>query len=620
VLRNQDSLTSEPIKMRIATLVFRSGLVVLSVGLFAAELSPTEYIDYVKYLASEGMRGRETGSPELEKAAAFIRDQFRSMNLKPLSGDSYYQDFEVTTSARLGSQNQVNYTLNRQKKTLKFQQDFVPLNVSGGGKVSGEVVFAGYGITAPEYNYDDYAGLDAKDKIVLILRHEPQEFDDKSVFEGKVYTAHAQIFSKAANAKMHGAKALLMVNDVAAHPDDGDKLEKFGTTAGPANGGIEFAQVKAEVADKWMESAGKSLSAIEAAIDKDLRPQSFVFPASLAVEIDIRRDVKTVHNVGAYFPGETPEYVILGAHYDHLGLGEQFSLAPSLAGTIHPGADDNASGTAGVIELAHWFSREPKHKRGVLFLTFAGEELGLLGSSYYVNHPILPLANAVAMINMDMIGRIRDRKIYVGGVGTGTTFAELLKQVGPHHDFQADVTERGGYGSSDHTSFTTKQVPVLFFFSGLHADYHKPSDTWDKIDAPDAVQLLDMIADVVNRLTDGSQRPQYVRVADPENPHGEVASHSTGTVSGYGPDFGSIPDFTELPNGVRFADVRPGSPAAKAGFKGGDILIEFDGKKIQNLYDFTYALRAKKPGQEVLVKVLRGDQTIEAKVLLTERK
>jgi len=597
-------------------------LAVLSGGLFAAELSPTEYIGYVKYLASEDMRGRETGSPELEKAAAYIRDQFRSMHLKPLSGDSYYQDFEVTTSARLGQQNQVTYTLNRQKKTLKFQQDFVPLNVSSAGKVSGEVVFAGYGITAPEYNYDDYAGLDVKDKIVLVLRHEPQEFDDKSVFEGKVYTAHSQIFAKASNAKIHGAKALLMVNDVPAHPDDGDKLEKFGTTAGPANGGIEFAQVKAEVAANWMESAGKNLAAIEAAIDKDLHPQSFAFPASLAVEVnvDIRREVKTVHNVGAYLPGDTDEYVILGAHYDHLGLGEQFSLAPSLAGTVHPGADDNASGTAGVIELANWFSHEPKHKRGILFLTFAGEELGLLGSSYYVNHPILPLANAVAMINMDMIGRIRDRKIYVGGVGTGTTFAELLKEVGQHHEFQADATERGGYGSSDHTSFTTKQVPVLFFFSGLHADYHKPSDTWDKIDAPDAVQLLDMIADVMDHLTDGTPRPQYVRVVDPENPHGEVASHSSGTVSGYGPDFGSIPDFTEIPNGVRFADIRPGSPAAKAGFKGGDILIEFDGKKIQNLYDFTYALRAEKPGQEVLVKVLRGDQTIEAKVLLTERK
>ncbi len=600
----------------------RASLVLtLAGGLLGAELSPTEYLGYVKYLAAPEMRGRATGSPELEKAAAFIRDQFRSMNLRPLSGDSYYQDFEVTTSARLGPRNQLTYANGHEKQTLKSQQDFVPLNLSTAGKISGEVVFAGYGITAPEYNYDDYAGLDVKDKIVLVLRHEPQEFDDKSVFDGKVYTAHAQTFSKAVNAKMHGAKAVLLVNDAAAHPNDSDQLEKFGTTAGPANAGIEFAQVKTELAATWLALAGKDLGSIQAAIDKDLHPQSFALPAKLRLEvdIDIRREVKTVHNVGAYLPGETSEYVIVGAHYDHLGLGEQFSMAPSLAGTVHPGADDNASGTAGVMELAHWFSREPKHARGILFLTFAGEELGLLGSSYYVNHPVLPLNQAVAMINMDMIGRIRDRKVYVGGVGTGTTFATLLKDVGPRHDFEADVTERAGYGSSDHTSFTTKQVPVLFFFSGLHADYHKPSDTSDKIDAPGAVRLLDLIADVMDRLRDAPARPQFVRVAETQPPPGQVASHA-GKVSGYGPDFGSIPDFTELPNGVRFADIRPGSPAAKADLRAGDILTEFDGKRIQNLYDFTYALRSKKPGQEVLVKVLRGDQTIEAKVLLTERK
>jgi peptidase M28-like protein/PDZ domain-containing protein/PA domain-containing protein len=595
-------------------------LLLLAGGLFSAELSPTEYIGYVKFLASDDLRGRATGSPELEKAATFIRDRLRSMNLKPLSGNSYFQDFEVTTSARLGPQNQLSAVNAGEKQALRFQRDFVPLNLSSAGRISGEVVFAGYGITAPEYNYDDYAGVDAKDKIVLVLRHEPQEFDEKSVFSGKVYTAHAQLFSKATNAKMHGAKALLMINDTAAHPNDNDELEKFGATAGPANGGIEFAQVKADLAGKWIEAVGKNLAAIQASIDKDLRPQSFALPASLRLDlnVDVRREVKTVHNVGAYLPGDTAEYVIIGAHYDHLGLGEQFSMAPSMAGTVHPGADDNASGTAGVLELAHWFSREPKHSRGILFLTFAGEELGLLGSSYYVNHPALPLSNAVAMINMDMIGRIRDRKVYIGGVGTGTSFAALLKEVAPRHEFQADFTERGGYGSSDHTSFTTKQVPVLFFFSGLHADYHKPSDTWDKIDAPGAVRLLNLIADVTDHLTDGSPRAQFVRVAESQPP-GEVASHS-GKVTGYGPDFGSIPDFTELPNGVRFADVRPGSPAAKAGLKAGDVLIEFDGKPIQNLYDFTYALRAKKPGQEVLVKVLRADQPIEAKVLLTERK
>jgi hypothetical protein len=599
-------------------------LLLVAFGLSAANISSTEYLGIIKFLASPEMRGRATGSPELEKAAAYIRDQFRGMNnLKPLSGDSYYQDFDVTTTAHLGSGNALTYTSGDTPQTLGFREDFIPLNLSGAGDASGNVVFAGFGITAPEYNYDDYAGLDVKGKIVVVLRHEPQEFDEKSVFEGKVYTAHSQIFSKASNAKIHGAKAVLMVNDVAAHAGDGDDLEKFGATAGPDNAGIEFVQVKAAIVDKWLAPTGKSLEGIEGDIDKTLHPEPFALPETtrLNVKVDIARVVKTVHNVGAYLPGETSEYVVIGAHYDHLGLGEQYSMAPSLVGTVHPGADDNASGTAGVIELARWFSHQPRRKRGILFLTFAGEELGLLGSSYYVNHPVLPTKDDIAMINMDMIGRIRDNKIYLGGVGTGTTFAALLKELTPKHDFDADLSEKAGYGSSDHTSFTTKQVPVLFFFSGLHADYHKPSDTWDKINAPDAVRLLDLVADVTDHLTDGSPRPRFVRVAEAQEPQ-QVANPHSGRVSGggYGPDFGSIPDFTELPNGVRFADIRPGSPAAKAGLKAGDILTEFDGKPIQNLYDFTYALRASHAGQEVLVKVLRGNQTIEAKVLLTERK
>jgi membrane-associated protease RseP (regulator of RpoE activity) len=245
-------------------------------------------------------------------------------------------------------------------------------------------------------------------------------------------------------------------------------------------------------------------------------------------------------------------------------------------------------------------------------MTFAGEELGLLGSGWYVNHPILPLDKAVAMINMDMIGRIRDGKVYIGGTGTGSTFDKLLDAVHVPAPLQMIPSDKTGYGSSDHTSFTTKEVPTLFFFSGLHGDYHKPSDTADKIDSQDAAKLLDYIADLMTRL-ENDPRPQFIHVAEPSMPSG-------GGGSGYGPAFGSIPDFNEPPKGVRFADVRAGTPAAKAGLKAGDILIEFDGKEIGNLYDFTYALRAHKPGDLVLVKVLRGSQTIEAKVLLEERR
>lgn len=221
------------------------------------------------------------------------------------------------------------------------------------------------------------------------------------------------------------------------------------------------------------------------------------------------------------------------------------------------------------------------------------------------------------MINMDMIGRIRDHKVFVGGSGTGTTFAGLLKAEDGKEPITTDLTERAGYGSSDHTWFTIKQIPTLFFFSGLHADYHRPSDTWDKINAPEAIELLTYVSDVIDNLANEPDKPKFVRVSEPPS---SAASASAGSSSGYGPNFGSIPDFTELPNGVRFADIKPGSPAAKAGLLAGDILTEFDGKPIRNLYDFTYALRARKPGDQVLVRVLRGAQTLQVNVLLTERK
>jgi hypothetical protein len=591
----------------------------------AVSFEPVRYLAHIKFLASPEMRGRATGSPELERAAAYIAEQFRADGLQPPPGArSFLQPFDVTASAKLGKSNRFQFTEGGETQTLQPGKEFTPVNFSASGKATGGVVFAGYGITAPEYNYDDYAGLDAKGKFVLIYAHEPQEYDPKSVFEGKVYTDHAQLYSKAANAKAHGARGVILINDLANHTADGDGLMPFGHAEGPADAGIFFVQVREEAVKPWFAAAGKNPEDLERQIDEDLKPRSFAF-AKIEVRetVDLVREVKSTANVVAYLPGQTDEYIVIGAHYDHLGLGEQFSLAPSLAGTVHPGADDNASGTAGVLELARYFSSQPKPKRGFLFLTFAGEELGLLGSGYYVNHPELPLNNAVAMINLDMIGRVRGGKLYVGGLGTGSTLRADLDRVAAHYtNLKIDSTGNDGYGSSDHTSFTTKQVPVLFFFSGLHGDYHKPSDTWDKIEAGPATEVLQLIADVATRIDSDDVRPEFVRVMPASNPHGGSAGPLTGSAGsgGYGPYFGSIPDFAEPPKGVRFADVREGSPAALAGLKQGDILIKFGDLDVANLYDFTYALKARKVGDEVLVEVLRNGEKITAKVKLAERK
>jgi hypothetical protein len=573
----------------------------LAIPLLAADVSPELYLAHVRYLASPALKGRATGSPELEKAAHYITGQYKSFGLKPEE-----LPFPVTLGAHLGTKNRLKFKEADESRTLVEGKDFLPVSFSSSGEVRSGVVFAGYGITNKKDNYDDYAGVDATGKFVLILRHEPKE---------NPHQEHVAFAEKAVNAKMHGARGVILVNDTDHHEPAADDLGKFSDAAGPRDAGVLFIRMTFDTAQDWLKHEGQDLHALAKQIDQDGHPHSLAL-AGLSVElsVDVRTETKTVHNVMAYVAGETDEYVIVGAHYDHLGLGDQNSLAPSQIGTIHPGADDNASGTAGVIELARWASQAPKQKRGILFLNFAGEELGLLGSEWYVNHPTLPLDKAVAMINMDMIGRIREGKIYLSGSGTGSTFPKLLEDVKPPAPITIDLAEKAGYGSSDHTSFTTKGVPVLFFFSGLHADYHKPSDTADKIDSADAAKLLDYVADLITHL-ENDPKPQYIRVPEPS-----VGPVGSGGGSGYGPNFGSIPDFNEPPKGVRFADVRDGTPAAKAGLKAGDVLIEFDGKEIGNLYDFTYALRAHKPGDLVLVKVLRGGQTIEAKVLLTERR
>ncbi|HTS24824.1 MAG TPA: M28 family peptidase [Bryobacteraceae bacterium] len=605
--------------MRLLPLYCAASLVALGA---TATIDSGLYRDDVKFLASEEMRGRATGSPELEKAAGYIARKFKEFGLKRVDGKSYYQAFPVTTSATMGKNNHFRFTENNHAVSLTCPDDFLPFHFSPSAKVSAAVVFVGYGITAPEYHYDDYAGIDVKGKLVLVLRHEPQEFDEHSVFAGRNYTSHSKFTSKASNAKIHGAAGVILINDRGNHPGEPDQLEKFGSEEGPEDVGIAFLQLKAERVAGWFASAGKKLETVETDIDKDLKPESFAFPDSLRVteELDLKREIKTVHNVAGYLPGESDEYVVIGAHYDHLGLGGQYSLAPSMTGTVHPGADDNASGTAGVIELARWFAHQPKQKRGILFLTFAGEELGLLGSAYYVAHPELPLDRAVAMLNMDMIGRVRDGKIYIGGSASGSTFRAMLDRITPQYPLKIDYSDMGEAGGSDHMSFTIGRVPALFFFSGLHSDYHKPSDTWDKINAPDAAKVLELVAGVAESLRESPERPQFIRVAPPSG-HGDGTAGpvTSSSGSGYGPYFGSVPDFGEGIKGVKFADVRDGSPAAKAGFKAGDIMVEFDGKPIQNLYDFTYALQAKKPGDEVRVKVVRDGKPVEATVGLTKR-
>lgn len=592
-------------------------LVITAFALFTAastptpQADPTRFLTDVKTLASPEMEGRGAGSKGLTRAEHLIEKRYKELHLDPAGVSGYSQPFSVVTGARLKSDNHLVVHSADASRELKINQDFVPFSFSSSGQAFAPVVFAGYGTTAEEFHYDDYAGLDVKDKIVVVLRYEPSGFAEKSNNHG--LTQHSQLITKAINARNHGAKALIVLNGKLGDGEE-DLLTRFGSVSGPENVGTEMIQVKNTVADGWFQSAGKNLKDVQEQINSTTKPASFSFPDSLrlALNINIETTRATVNNVLAWLPGQTDEYVIIGAHYDHLGRGNFDSLAPSQVGQIHPGADDNASGTAGVLELARLLApQRGKLRRSILFMNFAGEELGLLGSAEWVKDPTKPLAKAVAMINMDMIGRIKDDKVYIGGVGTGSTFKAVLEQAQKDTPFKIEYSA-GGYSSSDHTSFVSKKIPVLFFFSGLHSDYHKPSDTWDKINATSATRLLDMVESVAVQLAEAQAPPAFQVVAE-DKPSG-------GGGGGYGPYFGSIPDFGQVETGVKFSDVKPNSPAAKAGLKAGDILVQFGDKPIKNLYDFTDALRRSRVGDVVEVKVLRDGQPVTASVKLEQRK
>ena len=574
------------------------------------------YADTVKTLASPEMEGRGAGTKGIERAAQLLEERYQGLGLEPAGTQGYFQPLTVTTGAKLARHNELQQDLAGTKKTLKLNEDFVPFSFSSLGQAEAPLVFAGYGISAAEFGYDDYAGLDVQGKIAVLLRYEPTGFAAKGGHQG--LTQHAALISKAINARNHGARAVVIVNGKLGE-SEGDQLTRFGSVSGPENAGVLLVQVKNKVAQDWFAAAGKSLGAVQDQINASSKPASFAFPATLhlSVAVDIDTLHATVNNVLAYLPGKTDEYVIVGAHYDHLGYGNADSLAPSQIGQIHPGADDNASGTSGVLELARLFAPlKGQLPRGILFMSFAGEELGLLGSAHWTQQPTRPLGKAVAMVNMDMIGRIEGEKVFIGGVGTGSTFQSILAADQKNSPFHFDYSP-GGYGASDHTSFVARKIPVLFFFSGLHSDYHKPSDTWEKINAPDAARLLDFIAGVITQLDTAAERPKFITVAA-EDPHSGVTP--TGGGGGYGPWFGSIPDFGQSESGVRFSDVQPGSPAAKAGLKAGDVLMDFGGKPIRNLYDFTDALRRSNVGDVVSVTVLRDGKPLKASVTLAQRR
>ena len=575
-------------------------------------ITPEELRQHLTFIASDELAGRKPGTEGIERAAEYIASQFASYGLSGAGPDgSFLQTFEMVTGIEPGAGNAFSATLGGRSKSLAMDKDIRPLGFSSSGTFSGPVVFVGYGISVADTAYDDYAGVNVKGALVLMLRYHPEGTKEQSEFQ-----RFSPLRYKAAKAKELGAAGLMLVTG----PKDSDDDELIALTYDRqvGNAGVGAVSITRAAADGMLAESGWTVARLQDTINASQKPMSFALKgASASLTVDLRELRATSSNVLGMLEGGDPalkgEVIVVGAHYDHLGMGgpNSGSLKPDTV-AAHNGADDNGSGTVGLLELAQAFAaRKSELKRSMLFIAFTGEEMGLLGSAYFVNNPTVPLERLVTMANMDMIGRLTNRKLIVYGTGTSPGFEEMIMRHNADSTFDLRPV-KDGFGPSDQSSFYGKDIPVFHFFTDLHSDYHRPQDDVETINFEGMASVLRFVESVVTELDTLSQKPLYAKVEMPRQPGtGMGRSRSyTGTI----PDFGSG-DVV----GMKISGVRDGSPAALAGLKGGDVIVKFGKVEIKSLYDYTFALGEYKPGDEVDVVVKRGEETVTLKLTIGKR-
>lgn len=566
------------------------------------EITKEEIYHHIKYLASDELEGRFTGTEQCRIAAEYIAKEFEKAGLQPAFNGSYFQEFPFISELKLG-ENSCEF-FDGKKITLNINSDFTPLPFSDNLTAEGKVVFAGFGISSKVNNYDDYEGIDVKNKIVIVFRNHPDVNTPHSPLE-----QFAGLRYKATVARDKGAAGIIFVNT--SEKKDDDKLFKLEYDGAAKVKGISVIQIKRDVLQKLLSSLNLNIEELEKQITENKKTNSLELSATAKIVTEVIEVESISWNVGGMLKGNdeklSDEYVVIGAHFDHLGWGKQNSLYQGEP-MIHNGADDNASGTAGVLELAEKFSSLKNNlKRSILFFAFSGEELGLLGSSYLVNHFPVPTEKVITMINMDMIGRLKDSSLIVYGTGTSTNWKNILNE---KNSFGFKLTFNDeGFGPSDHSSFYGKKIPVLFFFTGTHTDYHKPSDDYDKINSDGQEKVLKYIYSIASEIINSESRPDYLA----------VERKDSGRMTASRVWVGTIPDFAGDVDGYKLGGVTEGSPAALAGLKAGDIITRFGDKKISNIYDFTYAIGNYKPGDKVKVLIKRADQELEVELELKAR-
>ena len=589
--------------MRIKLLVGLALLVALASP--SAQTLATSTRADVEFLASDKLEGREAGSAGERMAADYIAARLARLGARPLPGRTdMFMPFEFTAGSRDGGS---RLTVGGRVFTVP---DVRALSFSDDGDVTGPAVFAGYGIVVPEaqnFGYDSYATLDVKDKIVVVLRYVPEDADQQT---RAILARYSDLRYKAMAARQRGARALLVVTGPRS-PNAGELVPMTFDTA-IAGSGIPSASVTSTVADALFASS-TPLREVQQELDSgNPHAAGFDLPGlSATLTTTVVRERKTARNLLAYLPATTANvtaerpWVVIGAHYDHLGHGDR---GTSLAGRddtggIHHGADDNASGTAAVLAVADALAKfaQPR-RRHVLISLWSAEEIGLVGSNAFVTTPPVPLNQVAAYVNFDMVGRMQENKLIVQGTGSSPVWGRLLERANVTAGFDL-VVQPDPYLPTDSASFNQAGVVTLNFTTGAHADYHKPSDTSDRINYEDLDRIVVMAASVTRMAADAEEAPLFTKVDQP-------ASRG-GTIAGLRVTTGTIPDYATEVKGLLLGGVTGGGPAEQAGLMKGDVIIEIAGQGIANIYDYTYALELLKISQPVKVVYLRNGERRE---------
>ena len=604
--------------MKLHRHLFLSVLLAASVAATAAQIattSPTRA--HVETLASEKFAGREAGSDGERLAAEYIAEQLQRIGARPLPGrQSMFQAFEFTAGSRDGGSSLAVGPPGAAGSTYGAE-DVRALSFSDDGAADGDVVFAGYGLVVPEsanFGYDSYAGLDVKEKIVLVLRYFPEDADAQTK---AALARYSDLRYKANAARQRGATAMLVVTGPRS-PNAGELVPLSFDTA-IAGSGLPAASINARVGEALLQTSGRALADVQKELDSG-NPHVAGFALNTRARLNTRvvREKKTARNILAYLPatgstsGLQKPWVVVGAHYDHLGRGVGGNSLASRedAGRAHVGADDNASGTASVIALAGALSKEPQRKRNLLIALWSAEEIGLIGSKEFVAMPPVPVSQMAAYFNFDMVGRMSNNKLAAQATGSSPIWASMIERANVRAGFDITI-QPDPYQPTDVSSFNEAQVPSLNFTTGAHTDYHKPSDTADKINYEDLDRVVDLAAAITRQLLDLDAPPQFAKVEQ---------SSQTPSRTGLRVFTGTVPDYTAEIKGLLLGGVVAGGPAEKAGLQKGDVIVEIAGQSITNIYDYTFALELLKIDQPVKVVYTRGGKRIETTLTPTVRR